>query len=941
SAVAQVKKADFLLHDGQNQAAFETANTKLRFEKIGYLRHISLGEVYYRLEEFAKAFDAFQTALASDDALADSLVAKIQFRSAQAAYRQGNAGRALQALRESRAKTTDDLSLAALQELEGDIYLDLRGDAPFAIRVFSRYITTWPHQPQIDDVQARLARSYEKKQNWLMAADEWRRLLKLYPASPYAAVATNNVELIEKYMQPDLSSILATALDENFDNEHPKISKVKRLMLLQAWDKALYRLQSIQDNVEDAQIRTQSALLMGQCYFAKASRAQLLDDGNEFALFDSAKTVLGSPDIVWQSEQDVSDRDLILGTIQLKNMLDDVPASLDAISLRHPLDPRFTQIHRVVLEDKVDKINVADDAALGELRQRLDNFSSSNDKNNGAGIYFKAQLALALKDTAATLAILEQINDQMHSLQAAQAVMLQAQLLLRTNRNEAAKGLLLTIRERYFYHEIAEKATLLLAREAYEQGDYDGVRKWLHYIKSIHERSVFFHSSQLDADVRFLMAQTALAAGNKLEASHAYLNFLQHYQHDDRAPSALFQLANLAAEQKIVHLAREYYQNFLAQYKTHPLAPRTRLALTKLELEEHRYVRARELALQCLAETSGTPLEAEAMHDAILAQLRQGNIKNSSNDIKSFRKKFPESKEFYGTLLYELGQAWIRAKNFGKAEDVFKDLRKDLKNTDFAVRGELGLARSYLLRNKTDDGLEILQELPQKYRGHAFLRFVYLELGDFYQTEKMYQPAITAYNKVLADTLIDDTYKNVLVKLIDLYANIGLSDAAISYARHYIKTYPNDSREFAYRLKIATLHRDKRDFEQAIAVYRELLPLAHGEDKAEILFFLGDSYYNLRRYEQAAAEFMKMKYYAPKTKQNWRTTALFKAGDCYLQLENLPKARDLFDLVLRLEGEASVFGRSAKKRLQEIDAVLQKKQSTGFFQSAQTGRAVV
>lgn len=893
-----------------------------------------MGNVYFKLEEFAQAFAAFTKALETDAALADSIVAKIRLRSAQSAYRQGNAENALEAIRLAGEKTRDEHLLADVLQLEGDVYLDLRADAPFAIRIFSRYITTWPHQPQIDDVQARLARSYEKKQNWLMAADEWRRLLQLYPASYYAATARDHVELIEKYMQPDLSSILATALDENFENEHPEISKVKRLMLLHSWDKAIVRLRGLQGAGENDRVRTQIALLMGQCYFAKASRERLLDRGNEFALYDSAKTALEMPNLEWKYEEDIEGRDLILGTILLQNILDDLPAPLDQISRDHQSDKNFADINEAVLQRKLKNLNVNDETALAELRERLNNFQNSGTEDLAAALYFNAQLALALKDTAATLVILQKLDESKNSISAARAMLMQAQLLQATKDDAKAKRLLLVIQERFFYHEIAQTATYLLAKLDYENNDFEGVRRWLQQTKERSSGSTLFPGSQLDADVSFLNAQTLLASGNTLEASNALLQFVYLHQQDARAPKALFELAEITAQQKIVHLAREYYLNFLDRYKGNSLAPQVRLALTKLELEEHRYVRARELALQCLTETGGSALEAEAMYDAILAQLRQDKIKDVSEDIKSFRKKFPQDVNFYGSLQYELGEAWIRAKNFGKAEDAFKDLRKDLKNTNFAIRGELGLARTYLLRNKTDDGLEILKKLPQEYAGHPFLRNVYIELGDFYQTEKMWQPAISSYNQVLSDTLIDDRYKEVLVKLIDLYANIGLSDAAISYARHYIKTYPNDDKEFAYRLKIATLYRDKRDFEQAIAVYRELLPLAHGEDKAEILFFLGDSYYNLQRYEQAAAEFMKMKYFAPKTKQNWRTTALFKAGDCYLQLENLPKARDLFDLVLRLEGEASVFGRSAKQRIQEIDAALQKKQSTGFFQLA-------
>ncbi len=927
AAVAQVTKAGLLLQDGQNQAAFETTEAALRFAELGYRRYLTLGRIHEKLENYTAAFAAYEKALANKPALPDSLVAQIHYQAARAAYRQGNAEVALTSLRRAREKNPGQILHARILQLEGDVYLNLLDDTPFAIRTYSRFISNFPHNPQIDEVQFRLARCYEKKQNWSMALDEWRRLVKLYPASEQYPIARRHITLIEKYRKPDLTALLSAALQES---QNDRLQKARKLVALQSWTQATAVLWPILQNDEEEKMRSAAAQLLAQCYFARANIALLQDESDEFALFDSTHLLLQWPGASWEEETERREKDRMLAIILQQNVLTEIPAQLDSISRKYQNDAAFTALHQMVLHDRINHIDKTDSLAVARLQQRVQNFAANVASGNSTALNLQARLALAIGDTTGALAAFEKIDFTMAGPTVAQGKLSQAYLYMQLGKNEAASKLLQDFRKRYFYSVSIAQANYLLARIAFSRDDYPGVLRWLQYIDQNDNWDIFPYGDGLAADISFLKAQNAVKMADRLAASNLMLQFLKKYQLDARAPQVLFQLAEITAEQKFVRLAREYYQNFLARYKKDPLAGKVRIALARLEFDEHRYVRAREIALRAMAETTANELEAEATYLAVLAQLRRGKIQSVANELKIFRKKFPSHESFYGDIQYELGEAYIRDKNFKKAEKVFKNLRKDLKKTTFAVRGEFGLARSYLIRNKTDEGLEILKQLPQKYSGDPFLREVHIQLGDFYQTQKMWQSAITAYNFVISDTLVDEKYKAVLIKLIDLYGNIGLSDAAISYARYFIKYFPNDEREFDYRLKIATLYRDKQDYEQAIAVYRRLLPLAHGENKAEILFFLGDSYYNLQRYEQAAAEFLKMKYFVPKTKQNWRTTALFKAGDCYLRLENLPKARALFDLVRRLEGEASVFGRSAKKRIKEIDAAMKKNGNTGL-----------
>ncbi|RMD92489.1 MAG: hypothetical protein D6814_16810, partial [Calditrichaeota bacterium] len=253
---------------------------------------------------------------------------------------------------------------------------------------------------------------------------------------------------------------------------------------------------------------------------------------------------------------------------------------------------------------------------------------------------------------------------------------------------------------------------------------------------------------------------------------------------------------------------------------------------------------------------------------------------------------------------------------------VFKKIRKQFKGTPYAIRGDFGLGKAYLIQNKTDNALEILTAIPQRYPGHPFLRVVYLSLGDFYQAQKQWENAITALNNILADSLRDHTYKTALRQLINIYERVGVIDRALMLTRQYLREFPNDDRDLGLRIKIGGFLRATGQYQAAIRHYRSLKPLASGESVAEIQYYIAESYFEAGQFEKAIVEYLRLKYFTIPTRQPWRTTAIYKAGICNMRIKKYQRARELFQLIVRQEGANSVFGKSAAQKIREIDHIL-------------------
>jgi tetratricopeptide (TPR) repeat protein len=123
------------------------------------------------------------------------------------------------------------------------------------------------------------------------------------------------------------------------------------------------------------------------------------------------------------------------------------------------------------------------------------------------------------------------------------------------------------------------------------------------------------------------------------------------------------------------------------------------------------------------------------------------------------------------------------------------------------------------------------------------------------------------------------------------------------------------------RVKIGILLMNLMLYDDAIAHFRALKPFADAETEPEIQYYIGKSYLNAGKFEQAIAELLRVKFFSKPTKLPWDVTALYESALCYVRLKNYDRARQLFEQIVREQGSESEFGRFAKAKLTELEAM--------------------
>ncbi|MGH7597562.1 MAG: tetratricopeptide repeat protein, partial [bacterium] len=513
--------------------------------------------------------------------------------------------------------------------------------------------------------------------------------------------------------------------------------------------------------------------------------------------------------------------------------------------------------------------------------------------------------------------------------------LLLAKWLAQRKNFDLALDQLATLQKRYFYSALADSAALLRVRLLMAVNRYSEALGEMQRTEGGGQRAegggwranLTNGEAPGNDGLELVRARAAEAISDYPLAIRSYLRFLQTHPQAPEAARVLLNAARLTKQVGATQLATSYYEECLQRFPKTPEARDAKMNLASMRYDAGEFEAALALYMEVLGEAPAgdkvapAPWEAPVRKQAVLCLYKLNKAAFAENEIKIFKTRFPDDRNSLAEMQYASGELAVMEKNFPEAEKIFKKLRGDYRDTPSAIYGDYGLGKALLIQNKTEEALEVLTDIPRRYPKHPFLTTVYIGLGDFYQANQQWDNAITAFTKVMQDSAFDSNYRAAARYLINAYDLIGMHDRALALCRHYIARFPDDALTFNLRVKVGILLMNLMLYDDAIAHFRALKPFADAETEPEIQYYIGKSYLNAGKFEQAIAELLRVKFFSKPTKLPWAVTAMYESAMCYVRLKNYDRAKQLFQQIVREQGSESEFGRFANVKLTELEAM--------------------
>ncbi len=538
-------------------------------------------------------------------------------------------------------------------------------------------------------------------------------------------------------------------------------------------------------------------------------------------------------------------------------------------------------------------------------------------------LQFSIYSSLGKSDSAA-MSLRTCIDRFSNAPQVSEAMWNLARLLEQQLQFAEAASLYQDLARRFYYASQGQNAQRQYCRALFRQKQYQMAENCVQehlYLRELQELR-FYLQEDLDDETLWLAAQIQIDQQNSqsaIDALRTYLNFSPGGAHRGEA---YWTLAELYAKINNPDAALAHYQAIVNQFPQDTLAQMAQFRSADVLFELGRYPEAKKLYESIKMSAAGSSRQMASARE-IVCEYRLGNIARARTLVDAYKKQFKD-RIAEANFLKEDAQYCMLNKDFKAAEDQFKELASRYRDLPEGADGELGLARLYVILNRTEEALKILTNIPNKYSDARILALAYVNLGEFYYENRQLENCIAAGRKALEYEKKSPERQRALSLLIRIYDDLRLWDNAMPLLREYIEQYPDAADHFSRRIQLGVFLVNLKEFERGIAVLRDLLPEADAENEAEIQYWIAQAYASWGQLSEALIEYLKVRYACRPTKLPWGTTALYEAGKIYVKLGDLRRARGLFQQIVREQGLGDQFGRVANERVKEIDAILAK-----------------
>ncbi|HDP99483.1 MAG TPA: tetratricopeptide repeat protein, partial [bacterium] len=829
-----------------------------------------------------------------------------------------------------------------------NIYENQLEDYDLAIRFHFQILERFSRSRLVDDAIFGIGRCYEQKKEFKQAVSAYNRLLNSYPASDFSLQVLNRIQHIKNYhvfnseIIDNIGAILKSLFAESELNPAMRIG--------------LFYLNNLKDYKSAidylSQALTQNSLLENErekIIFALARSHHLLAFNEDTESNEKTSLIKKAHDYYSMIIENFQSSSLVGDATfhkieMLRNQFDDEPDSESYRSLIKSMEE---------FKDKFPRSQYLDTVLLwlAKLKLSTNHFSTAKDSldianslmtvianHEGGELRYQAEYlyAVFLHGTGNDSLLIERMTNFItrynNAYQIGKAHLLLAQTLMRNQKFVLAGKYYLKIANEYYYSSVADSAEIILGGLLAKQNKITEALDYYYKLHQDNELSGLWNFQDYKyEDVLFNIANLNQKNNDHSKSIQFYKQYLNTFPKGKYRDKCFFHLANLfllPEGGRDPDQAINYFQALLTTSSQNPFSDSALIRLADVYFDEDEYEMALKYYEKAEKKNNQDSWEDEyPSFKKIICLIKLGKVARAEKDLNEFRKKYKDNKSLIAQMQLELGDNYLNNKIFDRAERIFKDVRSSFKNSYESERAEYLLGKLYFILNKDNEALDITTKLIQKEPSQDILADAYMILGNFYYLQtKQIEHAMIAYKKVTElQRLKSDVLKNAMNNLIKCYTDLRLREQALVTIRNYIEKFPTAEDIFEKKILMAMQFYELNEYDRALDLLRKLKYEADVENEPRIQFWIGECYLGMGQFKKAVSEYLKVVYLSQPSKFSWKVTAQFQAGIAYLKANEHQRAKELFERIVREYGAGSVFGKSAQKKVDEIDLILTNK----------------
>jgi TolA-binding protein len=410
----------------------------------------------------------------------------------------------------------------------------------------------------------------------------------------------------------------------------------------------------------------------------------------------------------------------------------------------------------------------------------------------------------------------------------------------------------------------------------------------------------------------YQLGQTYYRSDDHEQAADQFTALIKTYPTSTLADAAQYALGWMKFQRKDYLAAIKEFQTTVTTYPSSPLAPRAYYSIGDSYYNLRQYGAAEKSYREVLQKFPKSPLAADALTGIQYSLVAQGKSKEAVGTIDQYVKENPSSPN---NEQFEMKKAELLF-----SQKQYVDAAREYRS--FAIRhAESGLSPQALYwcgrsLEEADSALSAVQAFEQaadalrapiEIKGNALLEAarICLKRKDYERSFKILDRA----EKDLAGS--DFAPEAAYLKGYVLLEN-GATDDAKAKFDFVVSKYPTRVEADKARIGLTRIALQEKEFAAGQTLAQQVATSRTDEIGAEAQYFSGLIYSRSNDWQNAITAFLRVRYVFP-SHETWLAKAYIGLGEAYEKTNDLIKARESYQQVLKILKSGDDFDEASKQ----------------------------
>ncbi len=410
-------------------------------------------------------------------------------------------------------------------------------------------------------------------------------------------------------------------------------------------------------------------------------------------------------------------------------------------------------------------------------------------------------------------------------------------------------------------------------------------------------------------------AQALFRANETRQAINEFKILQAKFPKSEYADKSLYVIGWIYFQQGNYNTAISKYRNVLSVYPNSSIGSLIYYSMGDCYYNLANYDSAVFSYQQVLLKYPGSDHIFDAVNGIQDCYVAQGHPERAVKFISQFIKQNP-TLSYTDQIFYKKGDIYYSNGNYKDAESSYQEFITTYPNSKLVPKAYYWVGKSAENLKQDDIAITNFNKVFTSYPESEEAPAAVIELGNIYNSKKNYDAAINIYNNALNTLPNKLRFPEIMFNEGMTYINKKDQNEAANVFNQIIQNYNETIFAEKSKLELGLISIAAKQYDVAKPYFQDLAQNRTDEIGAQAQYFYGVSLFDQKDYTDAITAFVRVGTIFPAFDE-WVTKSYLKLGDCYIQLKDDAKAKEMYRIVFT-KHRGDEYGKEAITKLRKL-----------------------